>query len=280
MKKLLAVSGGPDSMVMLDMFKNDPNVLVAHFNHGIRPSADQDQTFVAQVAHQLQKPFFATKVSLGANASEATARARRYEFLFQLAATHQATIFTAHHLDDLVESVAINLLRGTGWRGLTPFTISGVVRPFLDPQILPSTPYTKRQILAYAAKHQVAFRIDPTNYEDYYLRSRLRQKLQDFSDHQAIYELWQKQLTIKTDIDEVIQSALPSDRIHSRKAIAKLPRPIALEYLRAALTKAGLSATRPQLIDFLQAIKTYQPGKQFNLPGDRLVRLDSQTFTL
>lgn len=58
MKKLLAVSGGPDSMVMLDMFKNDPNVLVAHFNHGMRPSADQDQTFVAQVAHQLQKPFF------------------------------------------------------------------------------------------------------------------------------------------------------------------------------------------------------------------------------
>jgi tRNA(Ile)-lysidine synthase TilS/MesJ len=52
MKKVLAVSGGVDSMVLLEMFRDDPDVVVAHFNHGTRPSADDDQAFVEAAAKQ------------------------------------------------------------------------------------------------------------------------------------------------------------------------------------------------------------------------------------
>ena len=56
MKKILAVSGGVDSMVLLDIFKNDKDVLVAHFNHGTRKSADDDEAFVKRRCEELGLP--------------------------------------------------------------------------------------------------------------------------------------------------------------------------------------------------------------------------------
>ena len=75
MKKILAISGGLDSMVLLHQFRHDPDVIVAHFNHGTRPSADDDQKFVGQIAADYRLPFETENLSLGATVSEAAARA-------------------------------------------------------------------------------------------------------------------------------------------------------------------------------------------------------------
>lgn len=128
-KKILAVSGGVDSMVMLNIIYNSTvkkygydfakeNIIIAHFEHGIRGEESKlDLEFVKETANKLGLRFEFSYGNLGKNTSEAKAREVRYNFLRGTAAKHQGIIYTAHHLDDLVETVIINLKRGTGWRG-------------------------------------------------------------------------------------------------------------------------------------------------------------------
>ena len=173
MKKILAVSGGIDSMVLLErFFRAEPeNIVVAHFNHGTRISADLDEQFVFSRCKELKVPFETMKIMLGEGVSEELARQKRYDFLYHVANKYGGEIYTAHHLDDLIESIAINLIRGTGWRGLTPFSDNRIHRPFIE------MGFYKVDILRFAAENKVLFREDPTNATDDYLRNRVRLKL-------------------------------------------------------------------------------------------------------
>ena len=274
MKKILAVSGGLDSVVLLHHFKDDPSVIVAHFNHGTRPSALDDQLFVERLARQYDKPFFTGAANLGPTTSEELARNARYNFLLTLAKQHTAKIITAHHADDLLETVTINLLRGTGWRGLAPFGRDDIERPLLN--------LTKNQLRQYAAEHQLSYREDPTNHEDYYLRNRVRERLLwlDASTSAALIRLAQRQVELRDQINDAVAQVLPVDNFYQRSWFKDMDNHIAIEILQSALKLKNISATRPQLQEFLSAIRTYAPGKQFNLPGDRLVKLHKDHFML
>src|SRR5438309_11792005 len=85
-KYVLAVSGGVDSMVLLDLLAAQPGIelIVAHFDHGIREDADADRQLVEAAATRYGLPFVAARGQLGAQASEATAREARYRFLQQV----------------------------------------------------------------------------------------------------------------------------------------------------------------------------------------------------
>ena len=261
-------------MVMLDRYADDSTVIVAHFNHGTRPSADEDQHFVQRQSIRYHKPFFTTKQVLGSNVTEETARLARYRFLEQIAREQHAEIYTAHHQDDLLESIAINLLRGTGWRGLVPLDRNSVHRPLLN--------LSKKDIVIYAAEHRICFRQDPTNVEEHYLRNRLRPIIANLptSVRQQLLRLYHSQKTCKQEVDQLIAHLLPPDRIYQRSWFNEADDIFILEFLRAALVRANLSATRPQLQDFLQAIRTYAPGKKFNLPGNHLVTMYKSYFKL
>jgi len=189
-------------------------------------------------------------------------------------------IWTAHHLDDLVETVVINFLRGTGWRGLAVLNAPGVKRPFLDGTF--GGVFDKRAILECAAKNGIIFRQDPTNASDEYLRNRVRPKVlaMDFERKMEIYELWRKQKKVASEIDKIISGLIPKDLKFERAWFARMDEAIAVEVLRAALVRVKVSATRPQILDFLKAIREYAPGKKFNLPGDRLVRMGREDFVL
>jgi tRNA(Ile)-lysidine synthase len=271
MKKILAVSGGIDSMVMFDLMKNDDDVIVAHFNHGTRPSADADEQFVKKAAKRHNLPFFSEKAALGEHVSEEVARTARYNFLRKIAKAENGLLYTAHHKDDLIESIIINFLRGTGWRGLAPMSDPTIVRPLLD--------MTKNDIIKYAATQNITFRQDPTNNEDDYLRNRVREKLRTSEiDRDFLIEFYDDQTILKSHIDRAIFDLLPENGIYQRAWFKALDDTIALELLRAALAKKDLSATRPQLTDFLAAIRTYPTGKKFNLPEDRLITLERDIF--
>lgn len=300
MKAVLAISGGIDSMVMLDMMwginKCSPNcgadsansdIIVAHFNHGTRLSSEDDVTFVRRKAAEYRVGFNTEDGKLGENVSEEIARSYRYKFLRKISDENDGTeIYTAHHLDDLVESVTINLLRGTGWRGLAVLDTPGIRRPFLEPELLPEdlykkVPLDKAMIRKYAAEHEIAFRQDPTNNEDNYLRNRLRKNLAGLKDKNEIYELWQKQKKLKREIDSLVQDLMPKvGEPWQRSWFRDLDEKVALELLRAGVLRADISATRPQLEDFRQAILNYTPGKFFNFPGDKLVKFTKTSFVL
>ena len=172
----MAISGGVDSVCLLHMYKDDPEVFVAHFNHGTRPSSNDDEEFIKSLAEKYGKKFMVGRAELGANVSEEKARTARYDFLRKTAKENNAEIFTAHHLDDLIESISINLLRGTGWRGLVPLDADDIKRPLIEKN------FSKKDLLKYAAENDLSFREDPTNHEDNYLRNRLREKLHE-DDH-------------------------------------------------------------------------------------------------
>lgn len=286
-KIILAVSGGVDSMVTLDMICRSKNyssgdIIIAHFDHGTRPSSQLDAEFVERKAREYGVEFRLEKGELGEDVDEATARAARYDFLHSI--DPFATIFTAHHLDDLVETAAINLIRGTGWRGLAVLDSSGVRRPFLETEMF-YEPMDKAAIVEYAAKRKLEFREDPTNSSDEYLRNRIRHQMNnfplDFEQKMEIYRLWQEQKHLKSEIDQLVVNLLPEKGTPWQRVwFRDLDINVALELLRAGTLRAGISATRPQLENFRQAILTYAPGKSFNLPGDKLVRLSKTEFVL
>ncbi len=286
-KIILAVSGGVDSIVMLDMIcrskqYSSHDIIVAHFDHGMRENSAEDAEFVRRKAEEYSVKFYLGHGELGEETSEARARTVRYNFLHSI--DPFATIFTAHHLDDLVETVVINLSRGTGWRGLAVLDMPSIRRPFLETEMF-YEPLDKAAILEYAAKRQLSFREDQSNSSDEYLRNRIRHQMNnfpmDFEQKMQIYDLWQNQKQLKSEIDQLVVSLLPGKNQSWQRAWFKdLDVNVALELLRAGTLQAGVSATRPQLEGFRQAILSYAPGKHFNLPGDRLVKLNKSDFML
>jgi len=310
-KKILAVSGGIDSMVLLErFFRDDPeDIVVAHFNHGTRTSADLDEQFVFSRCKELKVPFETMKVMLGEGVSEELARQKRYDFLYHVANKYGGEIYTAHHLDDLIESIAINLIRGTGWRGLTPFSDNRIHRPFIE------MGFYKTDILRFAAENKVLFREDPTNATDDYLRNRVRSKLLIMPrvEKERLIDFYKRQAIIRQEIEELCESIFnflliknSSDEINggvdshggadvtsvfcaesevlSNIKICKdfflenfflgdnedYTEETVEEVLRFICEKIGVNLTRVQLKDFLRAIRTYGTNKKFNLPKDKM----------
>ncbi|MDR1032446.1 MAG: tRNA lysidine(34) synthetase TilS [Candidatus Nomurabacteria bacterium] len=271
--KILAVSGGVDSVTMLDMLAGD-DCVVAHFNHGIRGDSDKDEQLVGNLAQKYKLPYEHKKVHLGAGASEELAREARYGFLREVAARYNGKIYTAHHADDVIESISINQISGTRWRGRVPLDNPDIERPLLG--------MFKSDILQYATKHNLQWHEDSTNSDRSYLRNRVRHSLQGLplQDKREILRLYEEQKQLKCQIDDLVGKLLPDDGVYQRDWFVSLDSSVAIELLRAALERTGRSATRPQLKEFLAAIKTYKTGKKFNLPGDCLVRMGKISFKL
>src|SRR5665213_799396 len=121
-KYVVAVSGGVDSISLLHILQAQPGVrlIVAHFDHGIREDSVEDRRLVQNVAREYRLPFVYDAGNLGVDTSEAAARQARYRFLRRVQqASGARAIVTAHHQDDLLETAILNLLRGTGRKGLT-----------------------------------------------------------------------------------------------------------------------------------------------------------------
>lgn len=184
-KYVVAVSGGVDSVVLLDLLttyypllttaQTQYEFVVAHFDHGIREDSEQDRIFVQELAKKYGLKFEYEKEELGVDASEELARAHRYKFLNSALKKHKAkAIITAHHKDDLLETAIFNLLRGTSRSGLSSLkSTDKLARPLLD--------YKKSEILDYAKAHNLQWREDPTNQLLKYTRNKIRKFLSTLS---------------------------------------------------------------------------------------------------
>ncbi len=269
-------------MVLLDFcLKKYPlsELAVAHFDHGTRPSSRDDYLFVEKKCQELGVQFFSKHAKLGAGVSEERARNARYDFFYSLLGVDDKLI-VAHHLDDLAESVVINFLRGTGWRGLAVMDSDKIERPFLS--------WTKNDILKYAAKNNVRFREDPTNSSDEYLRNRVRLMVRslDREVKEKILALRNRQVEIKNEVKEAGAEIILKNQVEvgknkfvfTRELFYRLDEDVAVEILRKILSAEDITCTRPQFLNFLDAILNYQSGKFFNLPGGRLARIDKKTF--
>ena len=174
---LLAVSGGVDSMVMLDLFlKSGVKVGVAHCNFQLRgEDSFQDEELVARIARKMQIPLHVIRFNTGEYAQnegisiQMAARQLRYEWFEELRKNFDYQfVATAHHRDDVLEGFFLNLLRKTGISGLHG------IRPKSHSLIRPMLFASKEDILQYAENHNIEFREDYTNRDDHYQRNYIR----------------------------------------------------------------------------------------------------------
>jgi len=176
-KIILTVSGGVDSMVMLSLFqKMEYPFVVAHCNFHLRgDESDGDEMFVRDYCDKNNIKLFVKHFDTREYASEngisieMAARNLRYEWFAQLLKELSFTwIATAHHQDDLIETMLINLSRGTGIRGLTGIAAKSgkIVRPMLF--------VNRHQILQFSEKKNISFRNDSSNDDIYFQRNRIR----------------------------------------------------------------------------------------------------------
>ncbi len=260
---VVAVSGGVDSVVLLDTLAKLPHELlvVAHFDHGIREESAEDARFVERLAAQYGLPYISKRAELGPNASEAAARRARYDFLRTIAERYEATIATAHHADDVVETVAINLLRGTGWRGLAVLNDSTIERPLIH--------LWKEDLYTYALGHRLEWVEDATNATDAYLRNRLRHKIAahlSIEQKKQIQRLWGKQRTLVDDVRRELDGILRTDEPYGRYFMTMIDMQSARELLReVVLRESGVSLLRSQLDSGVLAIRTARADSRHHL---------------
>lgn len=184
---IVAVSGGADSVTLLHTLSRLSNdlkitIIAAHLNHGIRgEESDQDQEFVEKLCSHLGIKLISKKVDVPSLSAEQhigieeAARRVRYEFLQTVAEQYCADkIATAHTADDQVETVLINILRGTGLDGLSgmPAVRDNIIRPMID--------VTRADVESYLKGNGLSWRTDSSNLSAEYTRNRVRLELIPF----------------------------------------------------------------------------------------------------
>ena len=177
---LLAVSGGVDSVVLTHLLsKLDIAFGIAHCNFGLRNEAsDGDEVFVEELAEKYRVSFHVKKFATATYAKERAisiqmaAREVRYKWLHQLMERYDyASLATAHHQNDHVETVLLNFSRGAGIRGLRG------LQPKKGALIRPLLMATKEEIIEYAREEELIWREDASNQEDKYKRNFVRHQL-------------------------------------------------------------------------------------------------------
>lgn len=276
MKYVVAVSGGIDSVVLLHQLvtAREHSLVVAHFDHGIRPDSAADARFVEALAASYNLPFVGEREELGSRASEELARTRRYDFLRRVTREHQAVMLTAHHGDDVVETIAINLIRGTGWRGLAVLNAPDVERPLLG--------ISKQEIRRYALDHRLEWVEDSTNATPAYLRNRLRhltERRLGEAHREELQSLRNKQVKLKAAVDSEVSSLIGTDGTQDRYFMTQIDIASAGELLRAVVYAAsGTSLTRPQCERALLAVRAAKPGTCYECGGGVTLRFKARTF--
>ena len=182
---ILGVSGGPDSIAMLNILndiKNDKNlhmnfdIIVAHVNHMIREEAIDDQRFVENFCKKIGVSFYAKSIDVQKIANnkkigtEEAGRNARYEFFDEILEKENANkIAIAHNKNDKIETIIMNMLRGSGiagLKGIEPIKNNKYIRPLIECE--------RFEIEEYCAKNGIEPRIDRTNFENVYTRNKVR----------------------------------------------------------------------------------------------------------
>lgn len=287
---LAAVSGGIDSMVMIHLLRSSGyKIAIAHCNFGLRgKESDDDEAFVREYAETHALPYFiehfntkeyarARKISI-----QMAAREIRYEWLEQIRNDcDYQSIAIAHNLDDSIETLFLNISRGTGIRGITgiPVRAGNIIRPLLFA--------SRAEISDYVRTHQISFREDSSNVEEMYRRNFIRHSIvplfrkmnPSFSQSVAqmfgnLNQVRQIYLDEMSRIEKEVVVIRPGEtRIH----IEALRKHNSFElFLQEFLSVSGFS---PATIAQIAGSSESESGRSFYSPTHRIIK-DRDDFIL
>lgn len=276
---LVAVSGGADSMVLASlMHENGFQIAVAHCNYQLRGAdSDVDEKLIKDWCAERQIQFYSKQVQTQKLVNETNdsiqmvARKARYEFFDELMKEYDYAITAlAHNLDDRIESLLINVLRGTGFRGLQgmPSQRKGIIRPLSG--------ISKDEIRAYAKENGISYRNDASNTETYYLRNWVRLRLipmlnqfdsESLSKLQKLTERAEKEVPkyekwVEVQLSEVTsENGLSIERIQKSEALFTL--------LKEFLKPKGFSSD--QIFEVLDILNS-ESGKEVVSETHRVIK--------
>ncbi len=183
---ILGVSGGPDSMCLLDIVTKlkgvyDLKIICAHVNHNLREEALEEKDLVEDYCKKNNIIFEYMKIEDYPNSkfSESVGREKRYQFFSELLKKYQAKyLMTAHHGDDLIETILMRIVRGSNLKGYAGISLCStnpnysIIRPLLF--------MTKEEIIEYLEKENIKYGVDKTNELDIHTRNRFRKYVLPF----------------------------------------------------------------------------------------------------
>jgi tRNA(Ile)-lysidine synthase len=176
-KIVVGVSGGPDSICLLDALcklkkKYNLELVVAHVNYGLRgKDSEKDEALVKKIAEKYSLPIEVLKARK-VGESEEKLRKIRYDFFEKVSKKYKADfVAVGHNLNDQAETVLMRLIRGTGLKGIgaIKFRNQNIIRPLLN--------VPRKEILAYLRKNKISYRIDKTNLGTDFTRNKIRNRL-------------------------------------------------------------------------------------------------------
>ena len=282
---LLAVSGGVDSMVMLHLALHSalkPKIAVAHVNFSLRPGdCDKDEALVRETCADAGIPFHTKKFDTATYAAgkgisiEMAARELRYGWFAELMSDKgYGRLLVAHNQNDAAETLMLNMLRGTGLRGL------GGIRKVNGAVIRPMLGFSRARIESFAAGHGIAYREDVTNSDTAIARNRIRHNV--FPEFEKINPSFLN--TFSQEMERFGQASEILDELFMAKraelcsesdgavciSLDRLATEPHKEYwMYRILEPYGFTAS--QIADALEAIGA-QSGKEFISAGYRLLR--------
>lgn len=282
-KILVAVSGGVDSVVLLDLLcKMELECGIAHCNFHLRGSeSDGDFEFVKQLANKYGLAFYSQDFDTKTHAAnnkisiEMAARDLRYQWFEQLSELFgYKYIAVGHHADDVAETVFINLARGTGIHGLTGIKpkFGKIVRPLLS--------FTRKQLLKYANGNGLKFREDSTNLETDFIRNKIRHQIIPVLEeiNPAIQNTMSENVQRFREVEQIYNDVIEQNRLHlvfqredelliSISRLKELPAPVS--HLFEILSPYGFH--HRDLSRIAKSIHSI-PGKRFFSATHQLLR--------
>ena len=284
-KWIIGVSGGPDSMALLDLCRrHQVAVVCAHVNYHHRPTADRDQQLVEDYCHTHAIPFSSRSPIQEASGNfQAWARDVRYAFFAELAkAEGAAGVLIAHHLDDFLETAHLQQESGRqsevlGIREEGRVMGVQVVRPLLN--------RTKQQLQDYCDRHHIPYGIDESNLSDDYRRNQLRHhQLAELSEAQkrsAVQKLKRRNRNRQKRRDAVKAKLNPANQIISQEIFLTLNEAEQRIFLRMWMQEQGASVpSEAFLIELTKALKQKQGNFNLTFSKDRRFQLAYGFFSL
>lgn len=287
-KIILAVSGGPDSCCLLDVFsrlqkKYSLELIIAHVNYNLRgKDSVRDEKFVQDLATKYNLEIFAQNIEIPKKKiSENYLRNIRYDFFEKLRADYNFDfIAVAHNADDQVETFLMRIIRGSGMSGLTAmkFKNEKIIRPLLST--------SRKEILEYLRDNNLTYRTDKTNSQNLFLRNKIRNKLipslkKDFNP-KVKETIFDSLISISEDSEYLEKTALKNSKSLEIKKLEKLHPAILRRVLRNNLknTRGDLkNISTNNIEEIIKIIKSTKnkiqtvilPGLKITKKSDKLI---------
>jgi tRNA(Ile)-lysidine synthase len=288
---LVGVSGGPDSLCLLDLLaRAGYGVIVAHFHHGLRPEADEDALAVQNFARIRGMAFVTERQDIAALARdqhlslEEAARIGRYRFLFEQARRAGAqAVAVGHTADDQVETVLMHLLRGAGLGGLKGMTFRAAL-PEWDanlPLVRPLLHTWRKETVSYCEELGLSPVFDLSNLNTTFFRNRLRHDLIPYLqgyNPQIKEVLWRTSQSLAGDLsmlEEAVQAAWEQVEVRLGQGFVSLSLPVFRSFsagLMRRVLRRAVACLRPSLrdVDF----EVVERGVQFACLPSRSGEMD------